>query len=263
MLGAMRSYGSDSSDEPIRYTRRTPLPPRSSRNIALDTGSSDDSADRQTASARLRAAQSPALAARQLSGDLHAAVLGASGRCTIGSNQESPDVKQRAVPPPAQQAAAHSAHVQQVACGTVTAALSPATVRSLSSTSVDTDSDAPLTFSRSVPRPRGPGSRAAAAQFNSSSDDSPCGTFRRSVPRRAQPNMLYDSEGVDTPPANPARRHVLLALPAPEDRIRCSDVPGRPKTLGDASLQAHFSRQQNCNLAQAVFHCPCATRRSN
>jgi len=228
MLGAMRSHGSDSSDEPIRYTRRTPRPPGCSRNVALITSSSDESSDRHAVSARLRAGQPQVAAIRQPSGDLHAVAPGATGKRATDSIERLPDMSPKAAPPPTQQAAAHSAHVQQVACGTVTA-LSPTTVRMLSSPSTSNDGDAPPTFSCSVPRPRGRGLQATAAHLDSSSDDSPCATFRRSVPRRPQPNMLYDSDGVDTPPPTPARQHVLLALPAPKDLSPA--VPGRPGPL--------------------------------
>ena len=221
----MHSYGSDSSDEPIRYTRRTPRPPGSSRNVALATGSSDDSSDRQAASGRLRAGRLPAAAIRQPSCELHPAASSTLDLRTRGSTHWLQDVSGTAVTSQAQQAAPHSELVQQVACGTVAAA-SLARVRMLSSPPADVDSDAPLTSSRSVPRPRGRGSRAAAATFDTSSEDTPCAMFSRSIPRRRRPNMLSDSDGGDTPPATPVQQRVLAALPAPDDLIGSGAMPG-------------------------------------
>ena len=214
--GFMHSHGSDSSDEPVRYTRRTARRPGPSRRVSLERESSDQSPERQ----RLRACQTQGMVDRSRSAELlQAAAAAVGGLVSIDSAQLWSGVPGPNNTPTALQTAGHSLRAQERDHRNPTAGPIAKVLR-ISSQSSEGE-DRPLTFSRSVARPQPRGRRAAFACSESSSD-SGCETFRRSVPRHSRRPVLSDSSGTDSPPARQMRRHAPRE-PQPSDIP--SDVP--------------------------------------
>ena len=230
----MRGHGSDSSVESIRYTRRTPRPPGSSRTVDSDTDS-EDSSRWQVASARLRGGQQPP-------GDLLPANRIAAGTVSTNSIQLGSKLPQVVRVAAAPHTADDSLDAQQQAHRTHVTA--PHTmVRMTRIKSSEDDDDAPLTFSRSVTRAGRRSLQATAAQSDSSSE-SACDTFRRSVPRRPRPNVLADSDSDFSPLAHTRQQAQLQTVWHAENVIYDTAMPGAPH-LGSGTCQyTHRSAEQ-------------------